>query len=106
MSLPISGDLIRYRPPQRLDVPVSQLDVVTEFPLNSGKVDPKDHSLLITEPPFNFTSIQERYDQFVFEEYGFDGVYIAIQAVLTLYAQGTLLFLPLYHELNAATYLE
>lgn len=24
----------------------------------------------------------------MFEEYGFDGVYVAIQAVLTLYAQG------------------
>ena len=28
--------------------------------------------------------------QVMFEEYGFDGVYVAIQAVLTLYAQGVL----------------
>jgi len=26
--------------------------------------------------------------QVMFEDYGFDGVYVAIQAVLTLYAQG------------------
>ncbi|KAF8510007.1 actin-domain-containing protein [Hysterangium stoloniferum] len=29
-------------------------------------------SLLITEPPFNFHSTQEKYDQLVFEEYEFD----------------------------------
>jgi len=31
---------------------------------------------------------RQRMCQVMFEEYGFDGVYVAIQAVLTLYAQG------------------
>ncbi len=31
---------------------------------------------------------REEMAQIMFEEYGFDGVYVAIQAVLTLYAQG------------------
>lgn len=31
---------------------------------------------------------REEMCQIMFEEYGFDGVYVAIQAVLTLYAQG------------------
>ncbi len=30
-----------------------------------------------------------RMCEVMFEEYGFGGVYVAIQAVLTLYAQGT-----------------
>ncbi|GJJ13484.1 hypothetical protein Clacol_007738 [Clathrus columnatus] len=34
--------------------------------------DFKNTSLLITEPPFNFRSIQEKYDQLVFEEYEFE----------------------------------
>ncbi|KLO06271.1 actin-like protein ARP6 [Schizopora paradoxa] len=35
------------------------------------KVEPADHSLLITEPYFNLPNIQDVYDQFVFEEYEF-----------------------------------
>ena len=31
---------------------------------------------------------RERMIQEMFETYGFEGVYIAVQAVLTLYAQG------------------
>ena len=31
---------------------------------------------------------REEMCRIMFEEYGFDGVYVAIQAVLTLYAQG------------------
>lgn len=31
---------------------------------------------------------REEMCQIMFEEYGFEGVYVAIQAVLTLYAQG------------------
>ncbi|KAF8495084.1 actin family [Gautieria morchelliformis] len=34
-------------------------------------LDFESHSLLVTEPPFNFHSIQEKYDQLVFEEYEF-----------------------------------
>lgn len=32
------------------------------------------------------------FSQVMFEKYGFQGVYIAIQAVLTLYAQGITMF--------------
>jgi len=31
---------------------------------------------------------REEMCKIMFEEYGFEGVYVAIQAVLTLYAQG------------------
>ncbi|TKR60470.1 hypothetical protein L596_027713 [Steinernema carpocapsae] len=51
-------------------------------------IDPKECKLLLTEPPMNPNS--NRLLQVMFEQYGFDSVYIAIQAVLTLYAQGLL----------------
>jgi len=44
--------------------------------------------VLLTEPPMNPRANRERMCRVMFEEYGFDGVYVAIQAVLTLYAQG------------------
>ena len=44
--------------------------------------------VLLTEPPMNPTKNREKMIEVMFEEYNFAGVYIAIQAVLTLYAQG------------------
>lgn len=52
------------------------------------KVDPRGRKVLLTEPPMNPKVNRQRMCQVMFEEYGFDGVYVAIQAVLTLYAQG------------------
>lgn len=52
------------------------------------KVDPRGRKVLLTEPPMNPKVNRQKMCQVMFEEYGFDGVYIAIQAVLTLYAQG------------------
>ncbi|EJU03687.1 actin binding protein [Dacryopinax primogenitus] len=51
-------------------------------------VDPRGRKILLTEPPMNPKVNRQRMCQVMFEEYGFQGVYIAIQAVLTLYAQG------------------
>ena len=46
--------------------------------------------MLLTEPPLNPKRNREMMIQKMFEKYEFDGVYIAVQAVLTLYAQGLL----------------
>ncbi|RUP43128.1 actin family, partial [Jimgerdemannia flammicorona] len=54
------------------------------------KVNPRDAKILLTEPPMNPKANREKMAQVMFEEYGFQGVYVAIQAVLTLYAQGLL----------------
>nr|P53487.1 RecName: Full=Actin-related protein 2; AltName: Full=Actin-like protein 2 [Acanthamoeba castellanii]AAC46911.1 Arp2 [Acanthamoeba castellanii] len=54
------------------------------------KVDPKDCKILLTEPPMNPLANREKMVQVMFEKYGFKAAYIAIQAVLTLYAQGLL----------------
>ena len=44
--------------------------------------------VMLTEPPMNPMKNREKMIEVMFEQYKFAGVYIAIQAVLTLYAQG------------------
>ncbi|XP_069118632.1 actin-related protein 2 [Argopecten irradians] len=53
-------------------------------------LDARNTKILLTEPPMNPTKNRERMIEYMFEKYEFAGVYIAIQAVLTLYAQGLL----------------
>jgi actin-related protein 2 len=52
------------------------------------RVDPKGRKILLTEPPMNPTKNREKMAEVMFEDYEFGGIYVAIQAVLTLYAQG------------------
>ncbi|KAI6024045.1 actin-related protein 2 isoform b, partial [Pisolithus microcarpus] len=52
------------------------------------KVDPRRRKVLLTEPPTNLKANRQQMVQVMFEEYGFQGVYVAIQTVLTLYAEG------------------
>jgi actin-related protein 2 len=51
-------------------------------------IDPKECKVLLTEPPMNPKKNRERMVEVMFEKYGFEAVYVAVQAVLTLYAQG------------------
>ncbi|XP_058791983.1 actin-related protein 2 isoform X3 [Phymastichus coffea] len=51
-------------------------------------IDPKECKILLTEPPMNPITNREKMIEVMFEKYKFAGTYIAIQAVLTLYAQG------------------
>lgn len=53
-------------------------------------IDPTDCKILLTDPPMNPISNRKRTLEIMFEKYGFHSAYIAIQAVLTLYAQGLL----------------
>ena len=53
-------------------------------------IEPENCKILLTEPPMNPTRNREKMIEVMFEKYGFDSTYIAIQAVLTLYAQGLL----------------
>lgn len=52
------------------------------------QIDPRDKKVLLTEPPLNPLANRERMVGTMFEQYGFNGVYVAVQAVLALYAQG------------------
>jgi len=50
--------------------------------------DTTGKKILLTEPPMNPLKNRERMCEVMFEKYNFGGVYVAIQAVLALYAQG------------------
>ena len=71
------------------------------------KVDPVGRKVLLTEPPMNPKVNRQKMCQVMFEEYGFGGVYVAVQAVLTLYAQGSLCgrsaTLPNWNKLTQST---
>eukprot|EP01106_Pelomyxa_sp_JSP_P019138 TRINITY_DN93_c0_g1_i7.p1 TRINITY_DN93_c0_g1~~TRINITY_DN93_c0_g1_i7.p1 ORF type:complete len:430 (+),score=179.56 TRINITY_DN93_c0_g1_i7:89-1291(+) len=54
------------------------------------KVTPTECKVLLTEAPMNPKSNKEKMVQVMFEKYGFKGVFVAVQAVLVLYAQGLL----------------
>ncbi|XP_066983337.1 actin-related protein 2 isoform X7 [Macrobrachium rosenbergii] len=51
-------------------------------------IDPRNCKIMLTEPPMNPTKNREKMLEVMFEKYGFAGAFVAIQAVLTLYAQG------------------
>lgn len=51
-------------------------------------IDPRHSKILLTEPPLNPTKNREKMVEVMFEKYGFRAIHVAIQASLTLYAQG------------------
>ncbi|KAK7835678.1 actin-related protein 2 [Quercus suber] len=57
---------------------------------NELKIDPTECKILLTDPPLNPSKNREKMVETMFEKYNFAGVFIQIQAVLTLYAQGLL----------------
>lgn len=50
--------------------------------------DPAGHRVLLTEAPLNPKANREEMARIMFDTFGVEGVYIAIQAVLALYASG------------------
>lgn len=54
------------------------------------KINPSETKIMLTEPPMNPVKNREKMVETMFEKYNFHSVYVAIQAVLTLYAQGLL----------------
>ena len=55
------------------------------------KIDTTGRKILLTEPPMNPKRNREKMTEVMFERYNFGGVYVSIQAVLALYAQGALM---------------
>jgi len=54
------------------------------------KINPPECKVLLTEAPMNPKANRVKMVETMFEKYGFHGVYVAVQAVLVLYAQGLL----------------
>lgn len=54
------------------------------------RCQPKDSKIMLTEAPLNPAVNRKKMMELMFEKYGFQAAYIAIQAVLVLYAQGLL----------------
>ena len=52
------------------------------------KVDLHSQKMLLTEPLMNPKVNRQRMVWVMFEEYGFERVYVTIQVILTLYGQG------------------
>lgn len=55
---------------------------------NELKVNPEDHNIMLTEPPLNPKTNREKLTQIFFEIFNVPGIYLSVQATLTLYSTG------------------
>lgn len=66
-----------------------QMEKVWEYCFsNELRCDPSEHKVMLTEAPSNPKANREKMTQLMFETFQVQGLYVAIQAVLSLYSNG------------------
>jgi actin beta/gamma 1 len=55
---------------------------------NELRVDPSEHKVMLTEAPMNPKANREKMTSLMFETFQVQGLYVSIQAVLSLYSNG------------------
>ena len=63
------------------------------------RAEPEDHHFLLTEPPLNTPENREYTAEIMFESFNVPGLYIAVQAVLSLAASWTRRQVKINHHL-------
>lgn len=95
----VGNDASKLRHMLEINYPVSEgivtswedMEHLWDYTFNEAlQVNPKDCKIMLTEPPLNPKKNRQRMISTMFEKYGFQGCFIQVQAVLTLYAQGLL----------------
>ena len=64
------------------------METIWSYTFDKLNIKPDNSKILLTEPAMNPKQNRKRVYETMFEKYDFHGAYIAIQAFLTLYAQG------------------
>lgn len=64
------------------------MKAIWDYTFTQLRVKPEDHKVLLTEAPMNPKANREKMISMMFEDFDVPATYIAIQAVLSLYASG------------------
>ncbi|TXT63512.1 MAG: Actin-/Arp1-/Arp2-/Arp3-related protein [Promethearchaeota archaeon] len=93
----IGEDAIKLKGVMKLDFPITH-GQVSDWPAMERiwhytfytdlRIDPSEHPVLLTEPPLNPRDNREKMTEIMFETFNVPALYIATQAVLSLYASG------------------
>eukprot|EP00475_Leptophrys_vorax_P014764 TRINITY_DN21036_c0_g1_i1.p1 TRINITY_DN21036_c0_g1~~TRINITY_DN21036_c0_g1_i1.p1 ORF type:complete len:472 (-),score=127.32 TRINITY_DN21036_c0_g1_i1:71-1486(-) len=79
---------LRYPVESGIVVNWEDMEVIWEHAFQLLKVKSSEHAVLVTEPPLNPKVNREKMLEIMFEKFSSPAVYIALQAILSLYGAG------------------